>query len=236
MEDLSRAVSDIQVSLDSSRQRLTTLEKNARRSVSSEVSEARTALKASDSKLQHTALQMRSYLKQIEYVSNAETSVDLAPQMTWLQDSLQSIASSFVDARGAADRALTSTMAYQCSVLDVGQEVEQSREKLSQCQSEATVLANQATSALETSEYLLLDAKRQIAQKEAEIAQKSTEAAAKRRRKTELESQISQKEVDIANAQRLRQGKKEDAAIGVVSCRSKCYTASIRKPNWSAES
>src|SRR4051812_9559574 len=101
------------------------------------------------------------------------------------------------------------TTAYSYSVLDIGQEVEKSRDKLSQCQAQATVLGNQASSALKTSEDLLLDAKRQITAKEAEIARKGVEAAATRRRKTQLESQISQKKVAVANAKRLQQSKKE---------------------------
>ena len=219
MEDLSSAVSKIQVDLNSSRQRLTTLEGNARRSVSGELSCVRTALKASDNKIEHAAVEIRSYLHQIDNVPNAQTSVDMAPQITWAHNSLQSIAASFEDALGAAGRAMQCTTAYSYSVLDIGQEVEQSRDKLSQCQAKATMLGNQASSALKTSEDLLLDAKREITAKEAEIARKTAEAAATRRRKTQLESQISQKKVAVADAKRLQESKKEDVAIGVVSYR-----------------
>lgn len=220
MEEISNNVSKIQANLHSSRQRLTTLEANAKISVTTEVSGMRAALKDGDNKIQNTTAQLRSYLSQIEYVTKPEATVDMAPQMNWLHKSLDSIVASLEGAKSGADRAMQYTTAYSYRVLDTGQEVEQSREKLSEYQTQANVLANQARTSLSTSESLLREARQQVTAKEAEIRVKTSEADAKRRRKTELESQIAQKEREIKEAERQQKSKEEDALVGVVSSAS----------------
>ncbi|KAM7186292.1 hypothetical protein V8F33_011888 [Rhypophila sp. PSN 637] len=217
MDNISSNVRKVQTNLHSSRRLLTTIESNGKRELTSEVSGMRDSIKAGDDKLVNASAQVRSYLLQIENVPKAETTVDMKPQMGWLHKSLDSVVSSFGEAQNAAGRALRCTTECSYRVLDVGQEVEKNREKLSDYQRQARVLADQASSSLRTSETLLREAREQMREKEAEIRRKTSEAAALRERKRELAREIPQKEAEIREAERQRQSKKEDAALAAVT-------------------
>lgn len=101
-------------------------------------------------------------------------------------------------------------------MLDVGQEVKAQSDLLNKCQSQAKGMASQAESSLSFSEEILKQTQAKVGAKEDEIRTKTREASEKRSRKTQLEREILQKTVQIVEAERLRNRKKEHAGLGLV--------------------
>ena len=217
MENLSSNVTRIQSSLYSARQRFNNLDANAKETIETEVTDIRTSLQDGSVKVQHTIVQIRSHLSQIEDVVEPNKAAPTAlPQIEWLSQALDSIVASLDDAQASADRALLCTTQYTYSVLDVGQEVEAESDKLNQCQSIVEGMADQAKSSLRYSEEVLKEAQAKVNAKEEEIQRKTREANEKRTRKTQLESEITQKNTEIAATERRRESKKGSAAAGLV--------------------
>jgi chromosome segregation ATPase len=217
MDKITREVNEIEATLHTSRTQLQTLERNAQNSISSEVNSIRTSLKSSDKRIEYVASQTRHFLSQIEYFNEAETCVDVQPQMTWLRDNLQSIVADLSTAEEQADSAIETTKDYSYKVMDIGQEVESNSSRLSEFHAQATSLAEQAQAALSASESMLEYTEDQIRKKEVEIKEKTAEAAAKRERKIELEVNIEKKRKEIETAEQNRKSRKEDSILGVVS-------------------
>jgi predicted RNase H-like nuclease (RuvC/YqgF family) len=225
MESLSSNVTKIKSYFHSSRERLNILDASAKKTIGTEVTGIRTSLQDSSTKIQHTTSQMHSYLSQIEYTTKPETTVDMAPQISWLSTSLDSIVASLGGAQASADRALLCTTQYTYLVLDVGQEVEAESDRLNEFQSQAKGMASQAESLLSLSEEMLRQTQAKVRAKEEEIRIKRREVNEKRNRKKRLQREISQKNTQIAETERRRNSKKEDAGVGLV-----CSFASQAQP------
>lgn len=215
MDSLSNNVSNIQHSLQSAKERLSSLDATSKNTVAVEVATVRSSLQNSLRKAQHAKLQMSSFLLLLENVEDP-TTVNMAPQIYWLGRSLDGIAASITQAEASADSALQSTMDCCYQVMDVGRDVETQDDLLDECQSQAKELASQAESSLTSSEAILAQTQRDASAKEEEIRIKTRQANEKRTRKTELDREISQKNGQIAETHRRRESKKESAGVGLV--------------------
>ncbi|KAG7411318.1 hypothetical protein Forpe1208_v009787 [Fusarium oxysporum f. sp. rapae] len=216
METLSSEVSKIQNSLQSARERLSALDATSKKAVATEVVAVRSSLQDSLIQAQHTKLQMSSYLLLLENVENPETTINIAPQISWLGRSLNGIAASLAQAEASADSALQSTMDCTYRVMDVGRDVEAQDDLLDECQSQAKGLASQAESSLSSSEEILAQTQTKASAKEEEIRTKTRQATEKRTRKAQLDREISQKNGQIAETHRRRESKKESAGVGLM--------------------
>ncbi|KAF5651366.1 uncharacterized protein FTJAE_113 [Fusarium tjaetaba] len=215
MDSLSNNVSDIQDSLRSARERLNSLDTTSKNIVATEVASVRSSLQNSLSKAQHAKLQMRSFLLLIENVEDP-TTVNMAPQISWLARSLDDITASITQAEASADGALQSTMDCSYQVMDVGRDVEAQDDLLDECQSRAKDLASQAESSLASSEAILAQTQRDASAKEEEIRIKTRQANEKKTRKAELDREITQKNGQISETHRRRESKKESAGVGLM--------------------
>jgi hypothetical protein len=218
MEEITSEVGKIENNLHSSRRQLQTLEKSAKKSISSEVDGIRSSLKNGDTRVEYVTTQVRSFLSQIEYVDNVSTAVDMKPQMLWLRDNLQVIVSDLDAAKAKADSSIKCTEQYSYKVMDVGEEVDSSSNKLTEYHDEAAKLEEQAKSSLSSSESMLKKTQSTIERKEKEIKDKTAEAASKRQRKTQLEADLENNRQQVARAERERKDRKEQAIAGVVCC------------------
>ncbi|KAL9565714.1 hypothetical protein ACKAV7_009896 [Fusarium commune] len=216
METLSSDVSKIQNSLQSARERLSALDATSKKAVATEVVAVRSSLQDSLIQAQHTKLQMSTYLLLLENVENPETTINIAPQISWLGRSLNGIAASLAQAEASADSALQSTMDCTYRVMDVGRDVEAQDDLLDECQSQAKGLASQAESSLSSSEEILAQTQTKVSAKEEEIRTKTRQATEKRTRKAQLDREISQKNGQIAETHRRRESKKESAGVGLM--------------------
>ncbi|KAF5539215.1 hypothetical protein FNAPI_10886 [Fusarium napiforme] len=215
MDSLSNNVSDIQDSLRSARERLNSLDTTSKNIVATEVASVRSSLQNSLSKAQHAKLQMRSFLLLLENVEDP-TTVNTAPQISWLARSLDDITASITQAEASADSALQSTMDCSYQVMDVGRDVEAQDDLLDECQSRAKDLASQAESSLASSEAILAQTQRDASAKEEEIRIKTRQVNEKKTRKVELDREITQKNGQIAETHRRRESKKESAGVGLM--------------------
>ncbi|KAF5599971.1 hypothetical protein FPANT_2874 [Fusarium pseudoanthophilum] len=215
MDSLSNNVSDIQDSLRSARERLNSLDTTSKNIVATEVASVRSSLQNSLSKAQHTKSQMSSFLFLLENVEDP-TTVNMAPQISWLARSLNDITASITQAEASADSALQSTMDCSYQVMDVGRDVEAQDDLLDGCQSQAKDLASQAESSLASSEAILAQTQRDASAKEEEIRIKTRQANEKKTRKAELDREITQKNGQIAETHRRRESKKESAGVGLM--------------------
>ncbi|KAF5692859.1 hypothetical protein FDENT_2499 [Fusarium denticulatum] len=215
MDSLSNDVSNIQDSLRSARERLSSLDTTSKNTVAAEVASVRSSLQNSLSKAQHAKLQMSSFLLLLENVEDP-TTVNMAPQISWLARSLDEITASITQAEASADSALQSTMGCSYQVMDVGRDVEAQDDLLDGYQSQAKELASQAESSLTSSEAILAQTQRDSHAKEEEIRIKTCQANEKRTRKAELDREISQKNGQIAETHRRRESKKGSAGVGLM--------------------
>ncbi|CCT70870.1 uncharacterized protein FFB20_11066 [Fusarium fujikuroi] len=215
MDSLSNNVSNIQHSLQSAKERLSSLDATSKNTVAAEVAAVRSSLHTSLGKAQHAKLQMSSFLLLLENVEDP-TTVNMAPQISWLARSLDGVTASITQAEASADSALQSTMDCCYQVMDVGRDVEAQDDLLDECQSQAKELASQAESSLTSSEAILAQTQRDASAKEEEIRIKTRQANEKRTRKTELDREISQKNGQIAETHRRRESKKESAGVGLI--------------------
>ncbi|KAG9498401.1 hypothetical protein J7337_009206 [Fusarium musae] len=215
MDSLSNNVSDIQDSLRSARERLNSLDTTSKNIVAAEVASVRSSLQNSLSKAQHAKLQLGSFLLLIENVEDP-TTVNMAPQISWLARSLDEITASITQAEASADSALQSTMDCSYQVMDVGRDVEAQDDLLDECQSRAKDLASQAESSLASSEAILAQTQRDASAKEEEVRIKTRQANEKKTRKAELDREITQKNGQIAETHRRRESKKESAGVGLM--------------------
>lgn len=219
MEEITSKVTEIENCLHSSRCQLQTLETSAKKSISLEVDGIQSSLKNGYNRVEHIMTQVGSFLSQIEYVNDASTSVDMKPQVLWLHDNLQVIVSDLDTAKAKADSSIKCTELYSYKVMDVGEEVDSSSNKLTEYQNEVVKLEGQAKSLMSTSETMLEYARSQIECKEREIREKTTEAASKQQSKTRLENDLEKNRQQAARAERERKDRKEQAIAGVVcSC------------------
>jgi chromosome segregation ATPase len=218
MDSLSNNVSNIQDSLRSARERLNSLDTASKNIVATEVASVRSSLQNSLSKAQHAKLQMSSFLLLLENVEDP-TTVNMAPQISWLARSLDDITASITQAEASADSALQSTMDCSYQVMDVGRDVEAQDDLLDECRSRAKDLASQAESSLASSEAILAQTQRDANTKEGEISIKTRQASEKKTRKAELDREITQKNGQIAETHRRRESKKESAGVGLVCTR-----------------
>lgn len=216
MNNITSEVSQIETSLHSSRRQLQTLESSAKKSISSEVDGIRTALKNGDTRAENVTTQMRSFLTQVEHTDDADATVDMKPQMLWLRERLDVIVRDLDATKACADSAITCTESYTYKVMDVAEEVDANRNKLTECHDEAAKLAAQAQASLSASESMLEHAQSQIKRKEKEIKEKTAEAASKRLQKAQLEAEIETKRQKIAQSEKEREERKEQAIVGVV--------------------
>jgi chromosome segregation ATPase len=216
MESLSNSVSKIQNSLQSARERLNALDVSSKNSVATEVAAVRSSLQKSLIQIQQTKVQMSSYLILLEDAENPETTIDIAPQISCLGRSLNGIVASLGQAQASADSALQCTMDCTYRVMDVERDVEAQDDLLDECQSQAKRLASQAESSLSSSETILAQTQTKARAKEEEICIKTSQATEKRTRKEQLDSEISQKNGQIAETHRQRESKKESAGVGLV--------------------
>jgi len=217
MDDLTSKVGNIETTLHGSHKQLQTLDKNAQTSIGGEVRGIRNALTNGEGKIQHVSSEMRPFLRQIRCSDPDTSPIDLKPQMAWLSTNLGKIVSELETAQSRADAAIKYTNDYTYKVMDVGQEVEVNRCKLTEAQQDGEALASQAQSELSVSETLLAATQSKIATKESEIRTKTNEANAKRERKKKLDSEISDKNWKIYNAEQKAKRKKGDALFGAVS-------------------
>ncbi|KAF4436530.1 hypothetical protein FACUT_6388 [Fusarium acutatum] len=215
MDSLSNNVSNIQDSLQSARERLNSLDATSKNTVAAEVAAVRSSLQYSLSKAQHAKLQMSSFLLLLENVEDP-TTVNMAPQISWLARALDGITASITQAEASADRALQSTMDCSYQVMDVGRDVEAQDDLLDGYKSQAKELASQAESSLTSSEAILAQTQRDASAKEEEIRIKTRQASEKRTRKTELDREITQKNGQIAETHRRRESKKGSAGVGLM--------------------
>ncbi|MCJ1401424.1 hypothetical protein MMC11_004637 [Xylographa trunciseda] len=214
MEDLTSTVGGIETALHGSRRQLQTLEKIAQASITQEVDGMRKALLNGDGKIEHVFSEIQSFLRRIEYNNTVETIIDLKPQMTWLSTNLDEIVTELKKAESRAETAMFCTNDYTYKVMDVGQEVEISRSKLTEAHRRGELLTSEAQSELSNSESLLATTESKIVSKERDIRTKTNESKTKRERKLELDSEISTKNQEISRASRVRESKKDKAAIG----------------------
>ncbi|KAF5983242.1 hypothetical protein FCOIX_3329 [Fusarium coicis] len=215
MDNLSNNVSNIQDSLRSARERLNSLDTTSKNIVATEVASVRSSLQNSLSKAQHAKLQMSSFLLLLENVQDP-TTVNMAPQISWLARSLGDITASITQAEASADSALQSIMDCSYQVMDVGRDVEAQDGLLDECQSRAKELASQAESSLASSEAILAQTQRDASAKEEEVRIKTRKANEKKTRKAELDREITQKNGQIAETHRRRESKKESAGVGLM--------------------
>ncbi|KAF5592202.1 uncharacterized protein FSUBG_10243 [Fusarium subglutinans] len=215
MDSLSNNVSNIQDSLQSAKKRLSSLDVTSKNTVAAEVAAIRSSLQSSLSKAQHAKLQMSSFLLLVEDVADP-TTINMAPQISWLARSLDGITSSISQAEASADSALQSTMDFTYQVMTVRLDVEAQDDLLDECQSRAKGLASQAESSLTLSEEILAQTQKDASAKEEEIRIKTRQANEKRTRKAELDREISQKNGQIAETHRRRESKKESAGVGLM--------------------
>lgn len=223
MEEITSNVSNIENSLHSLRRQLQILETSAKRSISSEVDGIRPSLKNGDSRVEYVAAQVRSFLSQIECPDDISTSVDMKPQMLWLSDNLQIIASDLDAATAKADSSIESTMNYTYKVMDIRQQVCYSRQQLIEYHNEAAGLEEQAKESLSWSERMLKRIQLQIDSIEDQIGEKSIKVESKRQRKTQLETNLENARQQVTRSERKRKHRKEDAIVGVVCC---CHVSS----------
>ncbi|KAF4496828.1 hypothetical protein FAGAP_6983 [Fusarium agapanthi] len=215
MDSLSNNVSNIQDSLQSARERLSSLDATSKNIVAEEVAAVRSSLQSSLSKAQHAKLQMSSFLLLVEDVEDP-TTINMTPQISWLARSLDDITASITQAEASADNALQSTMDCSYQVMDVGRDVEAQDDLLDGYQSQAKELASQAESSLTSSEAILAQTQRDASAKEEEIRTKTRQANEKRTRKAELDREITQKNGQIAETRRRRESKKGSAGVGLM--------------------
>ncbi|KAF4950799.1 hypothetical protein FGADI_7932, partial [Fusarium gaditjirri] len=214
METLSKDVSKIQNSLQSARERFSSLDATSKKVVTAEVAAVRSSLQDSLTQAQHTKFQMSSYLLLLENENPA--TINIAPQISWLGRSLNGIAASLAQAEASADSALKSTINCTYSVMDVGRDVEAQDDLLDECRSQAKGLASRAESSLTLSEMVLAQTQKDATAKEEEIRTKTRQATEKRNRKAQLDLEISQKNGQIAETHRRRESKKESAGVGLM--------------------
>ncbi|KAH8590060.1 hypothetical protein B0O99DRAFT_655118 [Bisporella sp. PMI_857] len=215
MEEITGEVSKIENGLHSSRYQLQTLETSAKGSISSEVDGLRSSLKNGDSRAEYVTDQMRSFFSQIQYINDVSTVVDIKPQMLWLHENLQVIVSDLDAAKAKADSSIKCTEKYSYEVMDVGEEVTSNSNKLTEYHDKVAKLEEQAKSSLSSSEIMLEYTQSQIERKEREIKEKMAEAVSKRRRKTQLETDLENKRQQVAHSERERKDRKEQAIVGV---------------------
>ncbi|KIM96600.1 hypothetical protein OIDMADRAFT_148393 [Oidiodendron maius Zn] len=215
MEEITSKVTEIENCLHSSRCQLQTLETSAKKSISSEVDGIQSSLKNGYNRVEYIMTQVGSFLSQIEYVNDASTSVDMKPQVLWLHNNLQVIVSDLDIAKAKADSSIKCTEVYSYKVMDVGEEVDSSSNKLTEYQNEVVKLEGQAKLLMSTSETMLEYTRSQIECKEGEIREKTTEAASKRQSKTRLENDLEKNRQKAARAERERKDRKEQAIAGV---------------------
>jgi len=230
MEEITSEVSKIQSTLHSSRSQLRLVETGAKKAISLEVDSLRCSLKNGHNRVEHTTTQVRSFLSQIEDIDNS-TSVDLKSQVVWLHDNLQVIVSDLDAAKAKADSSIRCTEQFRYKVMDVGQEVDSSSNKLTEFLNDAAKLEAQARSSLTSSQSMLEYAQAQIRRKEQEIREKIAEAASKRLRRKQLENDLANKREQIARAERERQERKEQAIASAVCTSLVFLTASIHFTN-----
>jgi hypothetical protein len=218
MENLASKVANIESDLHKHRRQLQTLEISAKASIGGEVQRIQTALTNGDDKIQYASSQMQSCLSQIGYYhSDPASSLDLAPQMTWLSTRLAEIVNEFEIAQSCAETAIYYVNDYTYKVLDVGQEVEASRSQLTEAEVDGEILVREAQEELSLSERLLAATQAKITDKEREISAKTTEANAKRQKKTQLDGEIADNNRRIREAEAKVEKKKDRAAISGVS-------------------
>jgi chromosome segregation ATPase len=216
MEQIKREVREIESSLHSSRQLLYSLERVAERSITSEVDGIRTSLKKADHKIESVSSQVHAFRAQIEDVDNAERSVNMESQMTWLRDSLAKIVEDLEKAESSARTAIECTDTYVYKVMDLKQDVETNSSKLVEHHDNAAILLARAKSEVSASERSLLSIQEKVSTKEREINSKNTIATSKRQRKAVLERQCAAKRNDVAEARRQRERRKEQAVASTV--------------------
>ena len=216
MEQIKREVQEIESSLHSSRQLLLSLERSAKRSITSEVAGARTSLRKADHKIEGVSSQVHTFRAQVENVDNAETTVKMDAQMTWLCDSLAKIMDDFKEAESCARSAIEGTDEYVYKIMDLKEDVEWRSSKLTGHHSNATILLARAKSEVSASESSLLSIQEKVSSKAREIASKNRSAASKRRQKAGLEQQAAAKRAGIAEARRERERRKDRAAASTV--------------------
>lgn len=216
MEQIKREVREIESSLDSSRHLLYSLERVAERSITSEVDGIRTSLKKADHKMESVSSQVQAFRAQIEDVDNAEGSVNMESQMTWLRENLAKIMEDLGKAESSARTAIECTDTYVYKVMDLEQDVEAHSSKLIEHHDNAAILLARAKSEAFASERKLLSVQESVSTKEREINSKNTIATSKRQQKAVLERQYAAKCYDVAEARRQRERRKKQAAASTV--------------------
>ena len=155
MDDLTQKVGNIETALHGSRRQLQTLDKNAQASIGQEVDGMRNALTSGDGKIQYVSSEVQSFLSQIEHNDTDTSLVDLKPQMIWLSTNLGGIVSELKMAQSRAETAMNYANDYTYKVMDVGQEVEISRSKLTEARRDGEFLTSETQSELSNSQRLL---------------------------------------------------------------------------------
>jgi chromosome segregation ATPase len=218
MESLSEGIGQIGTDLNISRVQLSALEQRAGSAIGSQVDGIRTSLHSGENRIENVTSQAKDFLGRIEYIAEAETSIDLQPQMVWLRDSLHEIAHDFDVAQERADDAITLTNEYVYKFMDVGHDVDSNKRRLSEFNNQVANFEQEAQEALSASESLVAQTRSQIQRKGQEIKDKVTAAKNAKDRKFQIEAEIQNKRQEMELAEKGRRRKKKGLIAGVVSC------------------
>jgi chromosome segregation ATPase len=227
MEEVNREVSKIQTQLHSSRRQLQALETKAPKSITSEVDGIRLSLRKADNRIEDISSQAQSFIKRLDDVEFANITVNMDPQMTWLNENLGKIVKDLEEAHSKTEGAISCTNELVYRALDVKQDVDFNNNKLTEYFDTATDLLNDAQAEVAASEGKLKVTQTSIFAKQREINQKNSLASSKRLQKAQLERQCQDKRNEIAQARRERKDRKEQAIASGVG-RGSCCSSGLQ--------
>ncbi|KAF2002201.1 hypothetical protein P154DRAFT_574151 [Amniculicola lignicola CBS 123094] len=222
MNALKETTREIGPSIQNSSLKLESLKSQAQQAANGHVVQIRDTLFEIDQGIEHIISEVEWFLDLIK--DGDSGSISLNPQIKWLGRKLSSINNNLQRTQTLTVASFEYARIGVYSVSDIGQEVKTNRNQLDVTHTDAESLTSGLESRLRENEQAIRQIQSYIRDIEDEIRTKTTEASEIEARKQAMESDMSQKQSSLSEAERKIKKKRKNAAwsvgaslVGVVS-------------------